>query len=308
MKGMRRKYKKSVVLQSYLILAPQIIGFFAFSIYPIYYIFRYSFTDYDGVRAGFVGLANYVKIFTADKAFWDSVGNMFILTGMKLVLEIPLAFVLAMLLCSRSLRAKRLFNTLLFLPSVVGVASVGMVFSYIFRAFNGLVNNILIAAGAIQDPVGWLGEKWTALFVIALMSTWMTFPINMMYFCGAVAGVPLDVYEAAKLDGCHGIRKIFSITLPMIAPVFKVILMLAITGTMKIMNEVMLLTKGGPDSQTNVVMLYLYNMFFGTGTTAASSYKVRIGYASAGSIVMTVIIGIVTVIYLHFTKKADELY
>ena len=130
----------------------------------------------------------------------------------------------------------------------------------------------------------------------------------MMYFCGAISGISMDVYEAAKLDGCRGIRKIFSITLPMIAPVFKVILMLAITGTMKIMNEVMLLTKGGPNGQTNVVMLYLYNLFFGTGTSAASSYKVEIGYASAGSIVMTIIIGLVTVIYLQFTKKADELY
>lgn len=308
MKGEKRKYKKSVVVQSYLVLLPQIIGFFVFSIYPIYYIFKYSFTDYDGVKGNFVGIANYVKILTVDKAFWNSVGNMFILTGMKMVLEIPLAFMLAMLLCSRSLRAKRLFNTLLFLPSVVGVASVGMIFSYIFRTYNGLVNNILMTLRVIGAPVNWLGEKWTALFVIALMSAWMTFPINMMYFCGAISGISMDVYEAAKLDGCRGIRKIFSITLPMIAPVFKVILMLAITGTMKIMNEVMLLTKGGPNGQTNVVMLYLYSLFFGTGTSAASSYKVEIGYASAGSIVMTIIIGLVTVIYLQVTRKTDELY
>ena len=303
----KREYKKSVVIQSYLILSPQIIGFFVFSIYPIYYIFRYSFTDYDGVRGSFVGLANYIEIFTSDTIFWNSVANTFILTGMKMVLEIPLAFVLAMLLCSKSLRAKRLFNTALYLPSVVGVASVGMIFSYIFRTFNGLVNNILTMIGCIDSPVNWLGGKWTALFVIALMSTWMTFPINMMYFCGAIAGVPQEIYESAKLDGCGGIRRIFSITLPMIAPTFKVILMLAITGTMKMMNEVMLLTKGGPNGKTNVVMLYLYNMFFGTGVSAASSMETKIGYASAGSIVVTVIIGVVTVFYLMFTKKADEL-
>ena len=304
----KRNYKKSVVIQSYLILSPQILGFFVFSVYPIYYIFRYSFTDYNGVKGSFVGLANYIKIFTEDRAFWSSVANTFILTGMKMVMEIPLAFLLAMLLCSKSLKARRLFNTLLFLPSVVGVASVGMIFSYIFRTFNGLINNILIALGGIGAPINWLGQKWTAMFVIALMSTWMTFPINMMYFCGAIAGVPQEVYESARLDGCGGIRKIFSIILPMIAPTFKVILMLAITGTMKIMNEVMMLTKGGPNGETNVVMLYLYNMFFGTGTSAASSYETKIGYASAGSIVMTVIIGIVTILYLLFTKKADELY
>lgn len=303
----KHKYKKSMAFQSYLALSPQIIGFFVFSIYPIFWILKYSFTDYNGFTGKFVGLANYVRVFTQDRTFWMSAWNTLILTGMKMVLEIPLAFVLAMMLCSKSLRAKRLFNTLLFLPSIVGVTSVGMIFSYMFRTYNGLINNIFMKLHILDAPVSWLGGKWTALLVIALMSTWMTFPINMMYFCGAVAGVPADVYESARLDGCGGIRKIFYITLPMIAPTFKVIFMLALTGTMKIVNEVMILTNGGPQGSTNVVMLYLYNLFFGTAAKQASSSR-EIGYASAGSIVITVLIGIITVFYLKMTKKADELY
>lgn len=300
----RQNYKKNVVVQSYLVIAPQIIGFFIFSIYPIYWVLQYSFTDYNGERAHFVGLANYIKIFLEDHTYWMTVGNIFVLTVMKMLLELPMAFVLAMLLCNKSLRAKRFFNTMLFLPSVIGVASAGMIFSYIFRTYNGFINNLLVSLGMISAPVSWLGEKWTAMLVITFMSTWMTFPINMMYFCSAISGVPQEVLESARLDGCGGIRKIFTITLPMIAPAFKVILMLAINGTMKMMNEVMVLTGGGPQGKTNVVMLYLYNLFFGMGTSESA----RIGYASAGSIIFTAIIGIITVFYLMFTRKADELY
>lgn len=301
-----RKYKKSVVIQSYLALLPQIAGFLIFSIYPIYWVFRYSFTDYDGYRAAiFVGIENYIRLFTSDRAFWSSVGNTFILTGMKMILEIPLAFVLAMLLCSKSLKARRLFNSLLFLPTVISVTAAGMLFSYLFRTFNGFINNMLIGIGLTDTPIGWLSEKWTAMFVIALMSTWMTFPVNTMFFSSAIAGVPQEVHESARLDGCSGLRRIFLITLPMIAPTFKVILMLALTGTVKMINEVMVLTNGGPKGKTNVVMLYLYNIFFGYDMSSGAG---EIGYASAGSIITTVIIGGLTVLYLLFTKKADELY
>lgn len=307
-KKIRKKYKKEVVIQSYLGLLPQMIGFFVFSLYPILWVFGTSFTDYNGVKGSFTGLENYVRIFTRDEMFWRTVGNTLILTAMKMVLEIPLAFLLAMLLCNKFLKGRRVFTTLLFLPSVIGVATVAMLFSYLFRTFNGAVNNMLMTLKLIQAPVSWLGEKWTALWVVALMSTWMTFPINMMYFTGAIAGVPEEIYESAKLDGCTGIKKIFNITLPMIAPTFKVILMLALTGTMKIMNEVQLLTKGGPEGKTNVVMLYLYNIFFGTASPNSLNASTEIGYASAGSIVVSIIIGIATVFYLQFTKKADQLY
>ncbi|MCD7806547.1 MAG: sugar ABC transporter permease [Lachnospiraceae bacterium] len=302
----KRKYKKSVVFQSYLVLSPQIIGFFVFSLYPIYYILRYSFTDYDGLKGSFVGLANYIEIFTSDATFWNSLANTFIITGMRMVLMIPLSFFLAMLLCSKSLKAKRLFSTALFLPSVIGVATTAMIFRYIFRTYNGLINNIFMDLGILNTAVNWLGNKWTALLVTSLMATWMNFPIYMMYFCGAISGVSEDLYEAAKIDGCGWLRSVFSITLPLIAPIFKVILMLEITGAMKTMNTTMLLTNGGPNGKTNVVMLYLYNLFFGT-TSGGGSYTSEIGYASAGSIILTVIIGIITVIYLRITKKLDEL-
>lgn len=303
------RYKKGHVIQCYTAIMPQIIGFFIFSLYPIIWVFGKSFTDYDGMSGTVIGLANYIRVFVKDKTFWMSMANTGILTVMKLVMEIPLAFTLAMLLCKKNLRGKRIFNIMLFLPSVIGVATAAMLFAYMFRSYNGVINNLLESLNLISEPISWLGNKWTALFVIALMSTWSTFPINMMYFMGAISGVSQEVYESAELDGCTGIKKIFYITLPMIAPTFKVILMLALVGTMKIMNEVMLLTKGGPSGQTNVVMLHIYNMFFGVGTSGDPLYaKTEIGYASACSIIVSIVIGIITAIYLKYTKKADELY
>ncbi len=294
------KYKKNVVIQSYLVLLPQIVGFFVFSIYPIFWVVKYSFTDYNGFKGQFVGLSNYIDLFLHNRTYWSSVGNVLIITGMKMLLEIPLAFLLAMLLNWGRLRGKRAFSVLLFLPSVMSVSSAGMIFAYIFRTYNGMMNNLLISLGLLDAPVNWLAGKWTAMIVIVLMSTWMTFPVNMMYFCGAVAGVPQEVYESAKLDGCVGFKKIIYITLPLIAPTFKVILMLALTGTMKVLSDVKVLTDGGPKGQTDVVMLYLYRLFF-------ESTNPRIGYASAGSVIMTIMIALITVVYLKASKKLDEL-
>lgn len=307
-KQVKRKYKKNVVAQCYLALAPQIIGFFAFSIYPIYWVFKYSCTNYDGINWDFVGLENYIRIFTQDQAFWFTVGNTLILTAMKLLMEIPLAFLLAMLLCSKSLRFKRVFNTMLFLPAVVGITSAGMLFNYIFRTFNGLINNVLIDLHIFSQPYNWLGERWSALFVIALMSTWLSFPINMMYFSGAIAGVPQDIYESATIDGCGPIRKIFSLTLPMIAPTLKVVLMLALAGAMKIQSEVMVLTDGGPQGKTNVAMYYIYNLFFGIASESPDDSIGRKGYAAACAVVVTVINGIITGLFIKISKKMDDLY
>lgn len=300
----KKKYKKKMVISCYAALAPQLIGFCVFSVYPVIWVIKYSFTNYNGYASQFVGLQNYVRLFLETPEFWQSIGNALILTFMKMALEIPLSFLLAMLLCSDRLKGKKIFSILLFLPTVVGATTASMFFNYMFRTFNGIANNVLEAIGIIDAPVNWFGEKWWAMCVIIFMSTWMTFAINMMYFCGAISGVPKSVYESAAIDGCTGINKIFRITIPMIAPTAKVILMLALTGSIKMMDEVLLLTKGGPYGSTNVVMLYLFNKFFGTESSKVHQY----GFGAAGAMVVTVLLGFLTVFYLKVTKKADELY
>ena len=298
-----KKAKSLKQRQSLLLIAPQLIGFVVFSLYPIIWLFKYSFCDYDGIVSKFIGLENYIRIFTRDPEYWVSVLNTLIISYGKLILEIPLALIAALMLTSPKTRGKKLFSVGFYLPKITGVAVNCMIFTFLFSTFNGTVNNFLMSIGVIEGPISWFATKWSSMFVIALESLWSGFAANMLFFMAGVQNISDDVLEAAQIDGANSVQTFFKITLPMLAPVVKTILMLAMVNGMKIMNEVLLLTNGGPAGSTEVVMLRIYKQFFDNDFTIT-----QYGYASAMGVVTSFIIGILTVIYLKITKKADSVY
>ena len=299
--GSLRKAKLKIEIQSYLLIGLQLIGFFVFSLYPILWVFRYGFYEYDGITATYCGFDNFVRAFSRDSLYWKSILNTFIIAYGKLIVEIPLSFLIALALTSGFVKFKRVFMVGYYLPKMTGIAVSCLIFTYMFATVNGPINNILLDLGIIGEPVAWLSGKWTALAVIMLRSIWDGFAINVLYFMAGVSNISEDCLEAAKVDGANGVQTFFKITIPMLAPVLKTIIMLAMVNGMKVYQDVMLLTNGGPAGSTNVVMNYLYQLYFETdGVTA------QYGYASALGIITTVIIGVVTFIYLRLTKKADE--
>lgn len=301
--GSISKAKRQEELQAYLLIGLQIIGFLVFSIYPIAWVFRYGFYNYDGVNATFCGFDNFVRAFTRDSVYWKSILNTFIISYGKLLLEIPLSFLVALALTSGLVKFRKIFTVGFYLPRVTGVAVNCLIFSFIFSGFNGPVNNFLEALGLINAPIDWFGAKWTAIIVIMLQSTWVGFSTNTLYFMAGISGVSEDCLEAAKVDGANAFQTFFKITVPMLAPVLRTILMLAMVNGMKSYQEVMLLTNGGPGNSTNVVMLYLYQLYFET-ETAVPQY----GYASALGVITTIIIALITVVYLKLSKKAESVY
>lgn len=302
-KGSLAKAKRQNEIQAYMLIILQLIGFFVFSIYPIFWVFRYGFYDYDGITATFCGWDNFVRAFTRDTLFWTSIVNTFIIAYGKLIVEIPLAFLVALALTSGAVKCKRAFMVGYYLPKMTGLAPNCLIFTFLFATFNGPINNILMNVGLIDGPINWLGAKWTALAVIMIRSTWAGFSTNMLYFMAGVSGVSEDCLEAAKVDGANGWQVFWKITLPMLAPVLRTILMLAMVNGMKAYQDVMLLTNGGPGGSTNVVMLRLYQLYF-ESDTAVPQY----GYASALGIITTFIIAGITIVYLKLSKKADSVY
>lgn len=292
--------KKQQERQSYLMIAPQLIGFLVFSLYPIIWVFRYAFYDYDGMNARFVGLENFVRAFTNDPGYWRSLLNTFIIAYGKLIVELPLALIVALILGSSLIKHKKIFSVGYYLPMVMGSATNCLIFSFLFATFNGIINNALMKIGMIAEPISWFSGKWTAMFVVMLESLWAGFASNVLYFMAGVQNISDDVLEAADVDGAGRFTKFFKITLPMLAPVVKVVLLLAMVNGMKIMNDVLLLTNGGPGDSTNVVMLHIYKLYFVTDGQA------QLGYASCLGIITTVVLGIVTFIYLKISKKADS--
>ena len=293
--------KRKQEMQSYMLIGLQLLGFFVFSIYPILWVFRFGFYDYDGVEATWCGMENFVRAFTRDALYWKSVVNTFLIAYGKLIVELPLAFITALALTSGFIKFKRFFMVGFYLPKMTGIAVNCLIFTYLFATVNGPVNNALLSAGLIDEAIPWLGTKWTALAVIMVRSTWAGFSTNMLYFMAGVSNVSEDCIEAARVDGANSWQVFWKITVPMLAPVLRTILMLAMISGMKAYQDVMLITNGAPGGSTNVVMLYLYQLYFET-----DGIKAQYGYASALGVITTFIIGGVTVIYLKLSKKADE--
>ncbi len=285
-------------LQAVLMILPFLLGFILFSYVPIIYILRYAFTDYNGyTAANWTGLHNFQRVFTKDPDFWMSLVNTVTLSFFKLLAEIPLALLLAVLL-NQKIKGIGFFRVTLFLPAVISAAIIGLIFSLLFAAFNGMVNTMLQTVGLIGKPINWFGTKGNAMLVLGIASVWQNYGINMMFFLMALQSIPQEIDECAELDGAAGLRKFFGITLPMIAPIFESVLLMAIIGSLKVCDLVISLTDGQPGGQTEVAMTYIYKFFFGK-----SGRNIEIGYASAMSLITAVFLGLVTLVYVRGTRR-----
>ena len=294
--GQRRRLKGDSI-QAITMLAPMMLGFVIFTYVPIVYILRYSLYQSNGFRETWIGLDNFVRVFTRDPAFWKSIVNVFILSIGKLAVEIPLALLLAVLL-NKGLKATGFFRVALFLPAIISTAITGLIFSLMFASFNGIINGMLQSIGWIDKPISWFSHKGTAMLVLGMASVWNNFGINMIFFLMALQSVPVEVNECANIDGINPLNKFFYITLPMIGPTFQAVLLMAIVGSLKMSDLILASTNGQPAGQTEVVMTYVFKYFFGyDGRT------VEVGYASAMALVTGVILAAVSAVYMKCSNK-----
>lgn len=293
---------RSDSVQAVLMLLPMLMGFALFTYGPILYILRFCLYKANDFKATYNGFDNFARLFTRDAAFWDAMLNTLILSGGKLIIEIPLAMLLAILL-NRSLKGTGFFRTMLFLPAITSTAIVGLIFSLMFASFDGIINNILQGIGLISRPINWMGNKWTALEMLGIASIWNNFPINMIYFLMALQSIPKEIYECAELDGVTPWKRFWKITLPMIAPIAQVVILMAIVGSLKVSDLVIASTNGAPGGKTEVIMTYVFKYFFGY-----SGRAVEIGYASAMAVITGIFLAIVSMIYMRITNKMNQVY
>lgn len=284
-------------VQAMGMLAPMMLGFVIFTYVPIAYILRYSLYNSNGFKESWVGLNNFVRLFTRDATYWKSLVTTFILAFGKLLIEIPLAMILALLL-NKGIKGTGFFRVTLFLPAIISTAICGLIFSLMFASYNGIINTMLQNWGWIQKPISWFSNRWTALLVLGLASVWNNFGINMIFFLMALQSVPKELYESASIDGITPVRRFFSITLPMIGPTFQSVLLMAIVGSLKMADLILASTNGQPAGGTEVVMTYVFKYFFGY-----SGRRVEVGYASAMAVVTGIILAIVSFVYMRMTKK-----
>lgn len=295
-----KKYREKE-LMCYLLLSPQIIGFLVFSIIPMLWAISLSWTYYDTIKTRFVGWENFILLFQ-DSNYWRSVVTTLQFAIMKIPVELPLALILAVLL-SRKIKGAGIYRAVYYLPHVISTALVALVFSNIFSYF-GVVNALLQKTGLMALPVDWFGEKLSAMWVIVVADIWKTFGVNVLYFIAALANIPEDVYESARLDGASKVQTFFRITLPMIAPTLQIIVMLSLIGTLGTSEMILVLTNGAPGGLTYTVNAYIFNNYapgIATGT-------VNVGYGCAMSLVTGLMLSMITLVYMKLSAGAKEVY
>lgn len=286
-----------------LMSLPSIFLLIVVSIYPFTWIARYMFYEYNGFTSYFVGFENFRRAFR-DEIYWNSVIHTFEYATLKLIFILPLALLLAVLL-TKGFKGNRILQGIYFLPTVISAAIYSLIFYFIFASYNGVLNGMLEIIGIIDRPIDWLGNPDTAMNALVVVAVWGGFGNYMILFISGLSSISEDVYESARIDGAGRITMFFKITLPLLGPMLKVILMLAITTALKDYESILVLTGGGPNHRTSVMFSYIYTLCFGSDSVGT---QVQIGYGAVLSIISAVIIAVITVIYLRVSKKLDDIY
>ncbi|MDL2205845.1 sugar ABC transporter permease [Eubacteriales bacterium OttesenSCG-928-N13] len=274
MKSQRRE-----LIAGLLFISPWIIGFLAFTIYPIIQSFRYSLSDYNvftGVFT-FAGLKNYQTMLT-DRTFQISLTNTLYTVFVGVTASTVVALALALLMDNKRLKGQSIFRVVFFIPTLMPLIISCILWMWILQPDYGLINSLLRLFGATNPP-GWLSSPVWAKPAMILMMVWGCGGSIIIYLAG-LQDVPQSLYESASLDGANFMQRTFHITIPIIAPVMLYNVVTAVIGVFQWFAEPQVMTQGGPNQSTLFYSLYLYQNAFQFN---------KMSYASAMAWVLLVI-------------------
>lgn len=274
----------------YLLVSPWAVGFLVFALGPILASFYLSFTQYDMANPPvWLGLRNYQRM-VEDPLVWQSLKVTGIWVFGGLPLRLALAFFFALLL-NQKLPGSGLFRTIYYLPSVVSGVAVALVWMWLLQPQFGILNYFLGLIG-LPGP-RWLASPTWALPGLIVMSLWNT-GATMVIFLAGLQGIPLELYEAAEIDGAGRARQFWSLTVPLMTPIILFNLVIGIIGSFQVFTQAFVMTNGGPANATLFYMLYLYRVAF--------QYS-EMGYASAMAWVLFLIILLLTLLVFQSSGK-----
>ncbi|MFX3635758.1 MAG: carbohydrate ABC transporter permease [Candidatus Pristimantibacillus sp.] len=288
----------------YVFSAPFIIGFLIFIVYPIFSSLYYSFTNYNLFEApSWVGLDNYSKMFTEDDKYWKSVSVTLNYVLASVPLRLSFALIVAMIL-NKAVAGIGLYRSAYYLPSLIGGSvAVSILWTQVFGD-QGLVNSALGLIG-IDSDTSWIGNPSTSLWTLIALSVWQ-FGSSMLIFLAGLKNIPKELYEAASVDGANGVRRFFTITLPLLSPIILFNLILQTISAFLTFTPAYIVSngEGGPLDSTLLYSLYLYKRAF---------VFYEMGYASAMAWVMLLTVGLLTLLifatsryWVHYESKGDR--
>ena len=282
---------------AWLFLAPFAVFFVLFLVWPVIYMIITSFFNTSVVKpglGGFAGLGNYRRMLGRQE-FWDAMWHTLQFTLYTVPPLVVLAFLFA-ILANRVRRGQGFLRSVFFVPYILPSATIGLIWAFIFTPATGLFAQIQTWLG-VDSPTPVLGDPTLAMVGIALATVWWTIGFNFILYLAALQDIPRELYEAAATDGASTWHQIRYITIPLLSKTTSLVVLLQIIASLKIFDQVYLLTSGGPGTSTQVALGLIT-------TTAFTDY--RVGAASAASVLLFVVIVVVALVRQLLDRTQQE--
>lgn len=280
-------------IMGYLFVLPTVLSIFIFTAGPVLASFGLSFYKWDIISdPEFVGLDNYERLVSNQQ-----IRKAFLTTGLFVLIAVTLQIIVSLLLAIgvQSLRSsffRGVFRTAFFVPLLTSAASISIVLAYMFHRDFGVINYYLGKIGV--EPIPWLNSPTWALMAIVLAYVWQQVGFTFIVFVGGLSGISKEVLEAAELDGATGLRKLWTITVPMISPTLLFASVTGVISALQVFDQPYVMTNGGPGDSTRTVVMVLYESAFNF---------LQIGYGSAIAVVLFIGILGLTAIQFRLSKR-----
>ena len=295
--GQSFKNKTLIQITPYLFLLPALVVLGMAVFYPAFQAFSLSFTQYDldlTQAPQWVGLKNFQKLWS-DKVFWQTLRNTFLyLIGVVPILVI-VPLVLAILV-NQKLRGIRWFRIAYYTPVIISMVVAGIAWKALYTS-DGILNQLLKLVG-FTDGIPWLTSPDLALWSVMVVTIWKGLGYYMVIYLAGLQGIPVDLYEAAAIDGSDGWQKHWDITIPLMRPYLSLVAVISSISAMKVFEEVYIMTQGGPLNHSKTVVYYVYEKAF---------QDLEINYASAIGLVLFLFILILSIINLKISRNTPTL-
>lgn len=280
--------KKKLNWTPYCYLIPCMLVFAIFLFYPFFKTIYLSLflTDRMGQAKIFVGMQNYIDLLSSE-SFRNSLKVTLIFVVIVVIGGMFLGLVAAVL-CNKAFPGIRAFSTAYALPMAIASSSAAMIFQIMLHPTVGIVNKLT------GLDINWLNDPDTALVCVAILTAWLNSGINFLYFSAGLGNIDETIYERASVDGANGVQQFFSLTLPGLSPIMFYTLVVNIIQAFQSFGQIKILTEGGPDEATNVIVYSIYRDAF---------FNYRFGSAAAQSVILFIIIMIITLIMFRLEKK-----
>jgi raffinose/stachyose/melibiose transport system permease protein len=279
-----------------LFILPALLLFVLFTPIPLFSALTLSFFRWNLLTPPrFIGLSNFIRMFTLDDVFIRSIGHTFYYVVLSIILQIPMAYFLAILL-TRGTRGEKIFRNFIFMPVTLSGTVVGLMFYFIYHPEQGILNNLIRLLGNPDFRFSWLAERSSAMAAVCFSVAWQFVGYHMVIYITGITGIANDTIDAAKIDGANAAQIAWHIITPLMKPVLNVSLVLITVSSIKAFDSIYVMTSGGPMHATEVMASHLYQRAFSS---------MEFGYGCAIGLVLFVFCIVFTLFWGSIFKNKE---